>query len=371
MQKQQPVFFTESSKNLGGQELQLVQQMLELGRRGIETALFCRNDSAIYTHALQLGLRVVSTRFRNALDVRSIYTMYSYLLKDCPSTVICHSGHDSIISALAVKLYRCISFGKFPRVIRMRTYQPGVPSAFPYNVLFDKTYTPSNYLRKQILANRKIKPDQIDVLYPGIDFSRLDSSAFERLPEDLVKWLERVSGPLLVHGAMLRAEKGHSIILEALESLKVEMPNIHYLIVGDGPLRAELESMVRVKGLEQLVYFTGFIPNIGDVLRYATLAVFPSIYDPLGMFQIEAQYLCIPTLAHNIGGIPETIQNNLTGRLVESGEPRVWCCEIKQLLLNEGVRQRYSENSRQYVLKKFSVERNTGRLIEICLGRGA
>jgi hypothetical protein len=71
MQKQQPVFFTESSKNLGGQELQLVQQMLELGRRGIETALFCRNDSAIYTHALQLGLRVVSTRFRNALDMVS------------------------------------------------------------------------------------------------------------------------------------------------------------------------------------------------------------------------------------------------------------------------------------------------------------
>ena len=66
---------------------------------------------------------------------------------------------------------------------------------------------------------------------------------------------------------MLRAEKGHSIILEALETLTAEIPNIRYLIVGDGPLRKELEHRVQVKGLEQQVYFAGFIPNIGEVLR--------------------------------------------------------------------------------------------------------
>ena len=75
MLKQQSVFFTESSKNLGGQELQLVQQMLELEKRGIKTKLFCRNDSAIYKYALQLGLKIVTTQFRNALDVKSIYTI--------------------------------------------------------------------------------------------------------------------------------------------------------------------------------------------------------------------------------------------------------------------------------------------------------
>lgn len=249
----------------------------------------------------------------------------------------------------------------------MRTYQPGVPSAFPYNVLFDKTYTPSNYLRKQILANPKINPDQVDVLYPGIDFSRLDTPS-EALPKDLITWIERVSGPLLVHGAMLRAEKGHGIILEALETLTTEIPNIRYIIVGDGPLRKELEHRVQVKGLEQQVYFAGFIPNIGEVLRYATIAVFPSLYEPLGMFQIEAQYLRIPTLAHNIGGIPETIQNNVTGRLVESSEPSVWCHEIKQILRNEEVRKQYGENSRHYVLKNFGVETNINHLIEICSG---
>lgn len=367
MLKQQLVFFTESSKNLGGQELQLVQQMLELERRGIKTKLFCRNDSAIYKHALQLGLEIIHTRFRNALDLKSMYTIHRHLLRDCPSTIICHSGHDSIISAVAVRLYRYTAFERSPRVIRMRTYQPGVPSAFPYNFLFDKTYTPSNYLRKEILVNTKIKPEQVDVLYPGIDFSRLDRSS-EVLSNGLVAWLECGSGPLLVHAAMLRAEKGHSIILEALESLKMEIPDIRYLIVGDGPLREDLEKLVRAKGLEQQVYFAGFIQNVGQVLRYATLAVFPSLYEPLGMFQIEAQYLCIPTLAHNIGGIPETIQNNVTGRLVESCEPSVWSREIKRLLHNEEVRSQYSANSRDYVLKNFSVENNIRKLIQICSG---
>ena len=361
----QPIFFTESSKNLGGQELQLIQQMIELEKRSIKTILFCRENSAVFSCAQQNGLTVVPTHFRNAADIQSLSMLLKYLLMLRPAAVICHSGHDAIISALSVKIFRCISPLTKTRVIRMRTYQPGIPGAVPYNYLFDMTYTPSNYLRSQLLANPKIKARKIGVLLPGIDFTRLDSATLS-LPADLITWIMGNEGPLLVHGAMLRAEKGHQIILSALKTLKNVFPDIRYLIVGDGPLRQELERIVEAEQLTHHVRFAGFLPNIGNVLRYATLAVFPSTYEPLGMFQIESQYLGVPTIASNIGGIPETIQDGITGHLVPSDDPAVWHRAIIQVLTNSETQMRYRNASREFVEKRFSVDTNTSRLIAIC-----
>ncbi len=360
--QQRTVFFLESSKNIGGQELQLLQQMRELNQLGYQTKLLCKPHSRISEFARSQALDVGVIPFRNALHLPSIFAVIRQILKLKPTVLICHSGHDAIIGSLAAKLvglWSCRS-----KVIRMRTYQPGMPSSFPYNCLFDKTYTPSEHLRKKMLSNQEIKSDRIDVLYPGIDFSKLDDIN-SPLPDDLSDWLKDHPGLIVCHGAMLRGEKGHEIILKALPQVIKHAPNLRYVIAGEGPEKEHLTKLVQELDLENHVYFAGMVSPIAPLLKISTLAVLPSLMEPLGLFQIESQYLEIPTIASDVDGIPETLIHEQTGLLVAPGDVNVWAQNMIWALANLELMRSWAKNGKDYIVKKFSMANNTKKLVRI------
>ncbi len=356
------VFFLESSKNIGGQELQLLQQMRELNQLGYQTKLLCKAHSRIGEFARSQGLDVNVIPFRNALHLPSIYEVVKQTIKFKPRVLICHSGHDAVIGSLAAKLVGL--WCSRPKIIRMRTYQPGMPSSFPYNCLFDKTYTPSEHLRKKILSNQHIKTDQIEVLYPGIDFSKLDD-AFSPLPADLSRWLSDHPGPIICHGAMLRGEKGHEVILKALPQVIKHVPELRYVIAGEGPEKEHLTLLVKELCLENHVYFAGMVSPIAPLLKMSALAVLPSMMEPLGMFQIESQYLQIPTIASDVDGIPETLIHEKTGLLVAPGDVDAWAQHMIWALTNLELMQSWAKAGKNYVADKFSMASNTKELVNI------
>ncbi len=362
LSKKNHVLFLESSKNIGGQELQLLQQMLELNKLGYETRLLCKPGSRIYDFAISHGLNVELIGFRNALHLPSIFAVVRQILIFRPAALICHSGHDAIVGALASRLMGM--FGIRPKVIRMRTYQSGIPSSFAYNYLFDKTYTPSEHLRKKILANKNIQADRIGVLYPGIDFSKLDAVSIH-LPDHLSRWLSDHSGPIVCHGAMLRGEKGHAVILKALPEVIQHVPDIRYVIAGEGPEESNLKRLVNDLNLQNHVYFAGMVSPIAPLLKRSTLAILPSLMEPLGMFQIESQYLEIPTIASDIDGIPETLIHQETGLLVAAGDVSSWAQNIIWALTNIEVMKSRAKSGKTYASDKFSKSKNTKELVDI------
>jgi glycosyltransferase involved in cell wall biosynthesis len=249
-------------------------------------------------------------------------------------------------------------------VLRVKTFQHGYPLSFAYNHLFSKTLTPSHHLRSLFLVNRSIKPNKIEVLSPGIDFSGL-RQADGALPEHVRQWLDTHPGPVISHGAILRGEKGHRIILNALVEVKKSFPTVRYLIAGEGQDRPLLEAEIKALGLEDHVYLTGILHPIAPLLNASTLAVLPSLIEPLGMFQIEAQYLGVPTIASRVGGIPETILHEETGLMVDSGNVRAWADAICWMLKNPIEAKQLAERGRAFVTDKFSMERNTAELIRL------
>ena len=276
--------------------------------------------------------------------------------------LICHSGHDAIVGAIAAKWVGI--FRSRPKIIRMRTYQPGVPSAFPYNYLFDKTYTPSQHLREKILHNKNIKAEKVGVLYPGINFKKLDNIS-GKLDQALLDWLEAHPGPIVSHGAMLRGEKGHAVVLRALPKIIQQFPDVRYVIAGEGGAKQELQHLVAQLELQEHVYFAGMIEPISALLKMTTLAVLPSLMEPLGMFQIESQYLAVPTLASDVDGIPETLIHQKTGLLVESGNSEKWANQIIWSLSHLPQMQEWVKQGNLFVSDKFSMESNTNQLIKI------
>ena len=193
------VLFTESSPNVGGQELQLMQQMEVMAQHGFQTVLACRPGSRVEIMALGRGLAVLPLRFRNSLDFQTIWALRNWIARFRPLLAICHSGHDSNNLAVAARL---TSFRPF--LLRSRTYQPGKARASSYNWLVDATMVPSRYLKDCLLANPTIRSERLHVIYPGIDFAALEFNATASLPAPLETWLAREAGPVIVHAAMLR-----------------------------------------------------------------------------------------------------------------------------------------------------------------------
>ena len=357
------IIFSDSSKNIGGQELQALQQIRSLNDAGHQTLLLAKPGSAILAQAKSEGLATLEVPFRNAFHIPSLLKIWNIVKVKRPDAIICHGSHDALICALVGKLAGWFEGQSIP-VLRVKTFQHGYPLSFAYNYLFSKTIVPSQFLREKFLVNKSINPEKIQVLYPGIDFSGLDNGV-DVLPLHVQTWLSDHPGPVISHGAILRGEKGHSIILKALVQVKQSFPNVRYLIAGEGQDRPLLEAEILALNLQDNVLLTGILHKIAPLLKVSNTAVLPSLVEPLGMFQIEAQYLEVPTLASNMGGIPETLFNQKTGLLVQSGDIGKWAEAIVWMLSNPSAGKAMAKEGRQYVQNKFSLGANTAGLLEL------
>jgi glycosyltransferase involved in cell wall biosynthesis len=325
--------------------------------------LLAKPGSSILERAISEGLATLEVGFRNAFHVPSLLKIWSLIKRKGPDAMICHGSHDALICTLVGKFAKWFGCQSTP-VLRVKTFQHGYPLSFAYNYLFSKTITPSQFLREKFLVNKSINPKKIQVLYPGIDFSGLDREV-DALPAHVQAWLNDHPGPVISHGAILRGEKGHSIILKALVQVKKSFPNVRYLIAGEGQDRPLLEAEISALQLEDNVLLTGILHKIAPLLKVSDVAVLPSLVEPLGMFQIEAQYLEVPTIASNTGGIPETLLNQKTGLLVKSGDVVHWAEAIIWMLSNPVARKEMAKEGKRYVQNKFSLQANTTGLLDL------
>lgn len=357
------ILFSDSSINIGGQELQALQQMRSLNALGYETILLCKPNSAISSRAKNDGLAVQEIRFRNAFHIPSLMQLFRLVKEKSPVAMFCHGSHDALICALVGMVQVLLGRKRIP-VFRVKTFQHGYPLSFAYNYLFSGTVIPSHYLRSRFLANPTINPNKLQVVYPGIDFSALECS-IDPLPDHVLNWLDSHPGPVISHGAILRGEKGHSTILKALVEVKQVIPNVRYLIAGEGQDKPLLEAEIAALGLDENVLLTGILKKIAPLLKKSDLAVLPSLVEPLGMFQIESQYLEVPTIASRVGGIPETMLDQQTGLMIEPGNVQQWANAIVWILSNSGSAKQMAGAGKKMVIEKFSLNANTSALIDL------
>ncbi len=354
------ILFSESSPNLGGQELQLLQQMVALKQRGVSVKLACRPSSGIYQAALQRGLALEPVAFRNSLHGRSILRIRRLLQAWQPDVVVSHSGHDANVCGVAARLLRLR-----PRMVRVRTYQHGIPHAWSYNWLADVTLVPSREMRARVLCNPRIKPSRIHVLYPGLDFAEIACEAQHVLPERVAKWLAQHSGRVIAHAAMLRPEKGHLLMLDVLARLLPRFPDLRYVLAGEGEQRIAIERRIHELGISENVLMAGMLQPIAPLLQRAHLVIMPSLVEPLGMAQIEALSLGVAVVASDVDGIPETITADQTGLLVAPGNTVAWVDAMTWALEHPERMAAMAKDGRSQVLEKFSIEANIARFLDL------
>lgn len=212
----------------------------------------------------------------------------------------------------------------------------------------------SNFIRTSA-ARLGCPPERTHVLYIGIDEQRFMPA--EREPER----------PLVLFVGRLVPKKGGAHLLHAMALVQQQLPQAELVLIGDGPLRAALESQAR--SLHN-VSFLGAQPAsvVREHLQRASVFCVPSIAAPngdnegLGMVFLEAQASAVPVVSFDSGGVSEAVEHGVTGLLAPPGDDAALAVHILQLLQNPAARHEMGRAGRARIEEHFSLVRQTALL---------
>jgi glycosyltransferase involved in cell wall biosynthesis len=149
--------------------------------------------------------------------------------------------------------------------------------------------------------------------------------------------------PLALFLGRLSPVKGPDVLVEALRPLRERGVRAAFVLTGEGQLRGPLEDAVRAHGLQDEVVFTGPVPRerVAEYLAASDVLVLPSRSEGLPHAVLEAMALGLPVVASAVGGVPEVVQDGVTGALVPPEDPRALAAALEPLLIDAGLRARY------------------------------
>jgi glycosyltransferase involved in cell wall biosynthesis len=161
--------------------------------------------------------------------------------------------------------------------------------------------------------------------------------------------------------------KGQAVLLEAVAELARRGRPVTLTVVGDGPKRSSLEQLAQRLGIADSVTFTGSVAQ--DRIRdlYATGDIFclPSFAEGLPVVLMEAMAVGLPVVTSRIMGIPELVEDGVSGLLVPPGRPDELAGALEQLIRDPDRRHRMGAAGRDRVVAEFDVSRSAAKLGEI------
>ncbi|HEY6131846.1 MAG TPA: TIGR03088 family PEP-CTERM/XrtA system glycosyltransferase [Halioglobus sp.] len=226
----------------------------------------------------------------------------------------------------------------------------------------------SRDLERWLTAIVGVRADRVRQIYNGVDFSRFTPINVKPLALLPARWRE-LDG-ILVAGTVgrLTPVKDQQLLLRAVARLREDHPEagrrLRLLIVGDGPLYAELAQLVEQLALEDAVWLAGDRHDVPDLLRVMDLFLLPSLGEGISNTVLEAMASGLPIVATAVGGNFELIEEGFNGSLVPVGDCQALSNAMAFLLENDEERVRQGANARQRVCQQF----NWGRTVNAYLG---
>lgn len=263
------------------------------------------------------------------------------------------SVRSSLVTLLAMKL---MSTGVRRPPIVTTIHNIHNPMHFRYagwllRAAADYVIFESHYERDRLLKSG-LPADRSGVVHSGIDVERYaPRPPSERVLEEFS--LDKSKHKILGIVARLSEEKGHNYLLEAFAK-RVAVDNSHRLmIVGDGPLRAEVEAKIESLGLQDTVIMTGARRDVHDILSVIDAFVLSSTRESFPLAAREAMAAGRAVVAPRIGGCPEVVDHGENGFLFESrNADDLADCMAK--LFEGDVAARFGEHARNKVVTQFS-----------------
>jgi glycosyltransferase involved in cell wall biosynthesis len=155
--------------------------------------------------------------------------------------------------------------------------------------------------------------------------------------------------------AELQEYKAIDVLLKAATPLLETDPRVTLVLAGDGPMRNELETLASALGIRHQTMFLGTqgASEVARLMQGCEVMVLPSRMEPFGIVLIEAMACGAPIVATDVGGVPEIVQHEITGILVEPDNPQALTAGLRRALSDDGLRRTMADHGYARVMERF------------------
>ncbi|HEU5153535.1 MAG TPA: glycosyltransferase [Gemmatimonadales bacterium] len=245
-------------------------------------------------------------------------------------------AHDSHALALAAL---CARWTGAPLVATRRVDFP-LRRPWPWRQA-NRVIAISHAVREVLIASG-IAPDRIAVIHSGIDVHSTLGTRPLGIRESLDFGAEcRIA----VNVAALVGHKDHKTLVETARLLRPRLPNLRWVIAGDGPLREKIQAKVAEAGLRGVVHLLGTIPDGVSLIADADVFVMSSSEEGLGTSVLDAMALGVPVVTTNAGGLPELVGSQ-AAVICSKGKPDQLAAAVERILADPVERERLTTAGR-------------------------
>jgi glycosyltransferase involved in cell wall biosynthesis len=218
----------------------------------------------------------------------------------------------------------------------------------------EKVVCVSEELRQNLCSYLGVRKGKTAVINNGIDHfkfnPRIDAAAKKEASG--LQGFKHVLGMV----SMLRQEKGVEHVIRAAPLILQAHPETGFLVVGDGPIRGELERLAQDLGVRESFVFSGSRDDVHELLQIMDVYILPSLREGLPMALLEAMAARRCILSSAVGEVPQIIGNGSEGVLIPPGEPIIIARSAIDLLRRPELRRQLGERAFQHFLGKYSAE---------------
>lgn len=331
----------------------------------VQLDVFAKNDIASPTH-LSANLSDTKITFHYvggwspALRTPAFLAQLNKaVLLDRPDLIISTHTNFSLAAYWLKKIYR-VPYWLVAHGIEVWDAKQGMArDALAYA---DRILAVSNYTRERLISAQSLNPAQVTVLPNTFESSHFRIAAKpERL---LARYQLKPEQPLILTVSRLAKNeqyKGYDQIIKALPSIKQQIPDVHYMIVGKGDDKERIEQLIAEQGLQKSVTLTGFVPDeeIADYYNLCDLFAMPSTGEGFGIVFLEALASGKPVLAGNKDGSVDALCQGELGILIDP-ESIAQIADAIIMVLSGKCTNRLiyqPEMLRQKVIETFGLER--------------
>jgi L-malate glycosyltransferase len=338
----------------GGQNqvLLTVNGLREIGQRA---ALVAHPDGELRKRAAE-GLELVPLAPKSEMDFTAAWRLNRVIKKLQPDVIHAHDAHGVAMAGLALSLgASSAKHGEPPLVVSRRVdfHLRGNSFSKWKHRQVDCFIAASEAIR-QMLIGDGVPEERTVTVHEGIDVEHVVAAPLVDVHH---AFFLPHGAPIVGNVAALVPHKGQRHLIEAAHIVVQKLPDVRFVILGEGELREALERLVREYRLEKHVLLPGFRTDVLGCLKSFDLFVMSSVTEGLGTSLLDAMACARPIVATEAGGIPEVVSHGVTGLLVPPRDHAAMAAAIIALINDTTRRQQMGAAGFARVNEKFSVER--------------
>ncbi len=301
-------------------------------------------------------------------DVKALLHIVRIIRKHKPQIVHTHTSKAGLLGRLAAKLCRVPIILHTPHGHVFFGYFGPIQSKLfillekLVSLITDRIVTLTDREKRDHLVAKIAKKDKFAVIFSGVDLRKFKEISLLMKLEIKQKMGIPERSQIVGTIGRLVPVKGHEYFIEAAQYILLKHPDTYFIIVGDGPLKEDLEKKAQNFGIGNNILFLGWREDIDVILSLFDIFVLSSLNEGMGRVLVEAMALGKPIVASDVGGIPDLVIHNKNGLLVRPKKSNELADNIQILMENEKKREELG-NEGNGIVFKYSADKMVTQII--------